>query len=84
MNIMWCINCEEYVAVEFPIEGHSVIQFVPDEGTQEIFWCEGEFTECAPYDIDPEWEMKLVEPTPAEMAFMDCNAEVLYQDYEGE
>lgn len=84
MEIKYCINCEAYVPVEFPIEGHSIIQFVPDEGTQEISWCEGEFTECAITEVDPDWGMKLVEPTPAEMAIMNGHAEELYRDFEGE
>ena len=35
-KLMYCLQCEEMVAVEEPIEGHSVVEFVPDEGQSEV------------------------------------------------
>lgn len=78
-KLMYCITCEKEVLVEEPIQGHSVVEFVPDKGRQEIFWCEGEFTESAPVEV-PDWEIGLVEPTDDELNEMNLNAGLLLQD----
>lgn len=70
------------VAVEEPVEGHSIIQFVPDEGTQEVFWCEGGFTSSAP-EIDDDWDLQN-EPSQEELVLMNLAAEELLRDFEGE
>lgn len=81
-TMRWCIACEKMVAVEEPIEGHSVVEFVPDEGTQEIFWCEGAFVECEPPTNDPDFDLR-DEPSGDELLIMNKNAEDLLADLEG-
>lgn len=82
MKMLYCIRCEKIVPVEEPIQGHSIIQFVPDEGIQEIFWCEGDFTRSAP-EYDPDWDLQ-DEPDEEELALMDKSAEELRLYFEGE
>jgi hypothetical protein len=81
MKLLWCIQCEQIVPVEEPIEGHSIIQFVPDAGEQEIFWCEGEFTSSAPVMSD-DWDLQ-DEPSNEELAEMNLHAEEMLNDFEG-
>ena len=77
----WCINCEEWVAVEQSIEGHSVVQFVPDMGESEIFWCEGEFTDSPPPDnFDPDFDLR-DEPSQKELELMDVCAKYLMEEF---
>jgi len=79
MKMMWCIMCEQMVAIEEPVQGHTIIQFVPDAGEQEVFWCTGEFVDCAPdedaYDFDLQDE-----PSQIGLAKMNLNAEEILQD----
>ena len=74
MELKYCLTCEEVVAVESPIEGHTVIEFVPDEGQQEVLWCEGPFTNAPCPDVDPNWDLYLEEPAQEELAIMNANA----------
>ena len=78
-KLMYCLQCEEMVAVEEPIEGHSVVEFVPDEGQSEVLWCEGGFTTCPPEHSDPDWDMQ-DEPSQEELVRMNLAAEELLAD----
>lgn len=79
MKMMWCISCEKIVPVEEPISGHSIVQFVPDEGVDEVCFCEGPFVEFEA-DIDPDWDLNLEEPSGDELFIMNKNAEYLLLD----
>ena len=83
MKLLYCLRCEEIVPVEEPVQDHSIIQFVPDERTQEIFWCEGGFESCEPSYIDPDFDVQ-DEPSQIELVKMNLAAEQLLQDFEGE
>lgn len=78
----WCINCEEWVAVEQPIEGHSVVQFVPDMGEIEVFFCEGPFAFTCPEEYDKDFDLNISEPDDSELIIMNINAQRLMGDFE--
>jgi len=84
MNIKYCITCQKEVPVESPIEGHTVVEFVPDAGQQEVLWCEGPFTDTPCPEVDPNWEMDMVEPTDDELFLMAIAADHLMEDFEVE
>jgi hypothetical protein len=83
MKMMWCVTCEQMVAIESPVHGHTIVQFVPDAGEQEVFWCGGEFVECAPDEYDPDFEINLEEPFSSEVFQMNLAAQKLLEDFIG-
>jgi hypothetical protein len=83
MKMMYCLSCGEMVAVEEPIHGHTIVQFVLDAGEQEVFFCDGEFVECAPDEYDEDWELNLEEPSSSEVFQMNLAAKLLLEDFIG-
>lgn len=82
-QIKYCIKCGEDVVVEDGVEGHTILQWFPGE-LPEVDFCEGPFATVQPPEnlFDEEnWEL-VEEPTQEELAIMNLNAEVLYQDFE--
>ena len=84
MKLLWCIECGEDVIVEG--EGHTKIELY--DGQVSVSFCDGPFASVQPpanFEDDGvgDWDLNLVEPGQEELAIMNCNAEVLYQDFEG-
>lgn len=84
MTSMFCIFCEKTVLVEHPVEGHTVLEFIPDEGMQEVCFCEGPFAGCEPDEYDPDFDLNLEEPSSTEIYQINLTAKQLLLDLEGE
>jgi hypothetical protein len=89
MQIKYCINCEEDVILYDGVECHTYI--VPVDGWEyDVEFCEGPFASVQPPanfvddGADGDWDLYLEEPTQSELAKMNLNAEVLYQDFDYE
>lgn len=84
MQIKYCIECQEDVIVEDGMEGHTVLELC--DGMVAVDFCEGPFASCeTPVSLFDEDSWELVEePTQEELAIMNVNAEVLYQDFDYE
>lgn len=79
-NIRWCANCEELVAVEDGVEGHTIM-ITPETrwDLPDIEFCSGPFYSCEPPMIDPDFDMQ-EEPSGDELFIMNKNAEELLYD----
>lgn len=75
-NIRWCANCEELVAVEDGIEGHTILV---GEFPFDVDFCDGPFYSCEPPMVDPDFDMQ-EEPSGDELFIMNKNAEELLYD----
>jgi hypothetical protein len=84
MKMMYCIKCEQTVAVEEPVQGHTTM-ITPatrwDEA--EYIFCQGPFEKVEPVE-DPDWDLNLEEPNGDELFVMNMAAERLLLDLEGE
>lgn len=82
MEIKYCIPCEEDVIVEDGLEGHAVLV---GDFPFDVDFCEGPFASVQPpVNFEQDWDLQMVEPTQEELAIMNCHAEELMQDFEGE
>lgn len=83
MELKYCITCEEDVIVEAGMDGHTVLDI--HDGSVVVDFCEGPFASVQPpVNFEEDWDLQVVEPTQEEMAIMNCHAEELMQDFEGE
>lgn len=72
----YCLNCEEMVLTDG--FGHSF--FIEGTFPPEIEWCNGNFVDCAPPELEEDWQYNLQDPSPAELEEMNANAEELMID----
>lgn len=78
-NIRYCIACEEEVAVEDGLEGHTIL--VGDSLPFDVDFCSGPFTMTPPPDnFSPDWDLQ-DEPDEVELAVMDLLAEKIKKDF---
>lgn len=78
-NIRFCINCQEEVAVEDGMEGHTIL--VGERLPFDVEFCEGPFAMTPPPDnFHPDWDL-FPEPSQNELAVMDLLAERLQEDF---
>ena len=85
MDLVYCIKCEKVVNAEGTVSGIAVHEYnCLTEFGYEYDWCDFPmgYTMSAP-EVNPDWEMGLVEPSEDEMQMMDENALELLLDIEG-